>query len=214
MPTISARLSTILKFNLLMVMDSTMATNESLLKKLKRLYTQLFNISLYNRTVHYHSDTDSEHHEFGETLHDFIDEIIIDISKTDSTITQVQLISTQTELNTDLSAPTITEIDPNKETPAADGLSLYFKNNKALESDPPMAARLRRRIWEHVHSAHRLARSGDGHTAKIHADISIEAMKTLSHYVSASEFNTFAIMMNQQMHNQFNTVININKTNP
>jgi len=191
-----------------------MNSSESLLQKLKKLYRQLFNLSLQNRTRLYNSNAlTNHHHEFGETLHDLIDEIIIDISRTDNIIVDEHLISAQIELNIKQSNPTIPEEDPDKKAPPADGLSLYFKNNKALESDPPMAARLRRSIWEHTHSAHRLARSGDAHTAKTHADIAIDAMKTLSHYVPHHEYIEFFNIIKQQMNDKNNFLFNINDEN-
>jgi len=186
-----------------------MNEHESLLQKLKNLYTQIFNLSLNNRTNQYNSVSNTNHHhEFGETLHELIDEIVVDISRTDSLIINEDQVSAQIEVDIKLSSPTILEVDPDKEIPPADGLSLYFKNNKALETDPPMAARLRRSIWEHIHSAHRLARSGDAHTAKIHADIAIDAMKTLSHYVSDHEYIEFFNMIKQQMNDKNNFLFN------
>ena len=187
-----------------------MNINESLLQKLKSLYSRLFHISLLNRTNHYHPNPEITHHqEFGETLHGLIDEIIIDISKTNSLLIDGHQISTQIEFNIKLSSPTIPVNDKDKEPSPADGLSLYFKNNKALESDPPMAARLRRRIWDHIHSAHRLARSGDGHAAKTHADIAIDAMKTLSHYMPHEEYVEFYNIIRVQMNDKNNFLFNL-----
>ena len=189
-----------------------MSINESLLQKIKQLYSRLFNISLNNRTNHYHPNSVTNHHqEFGETLHSLIDEIIIDISKTDSLLIDEQQVSTQIELNIKLSSPLTPENDKDKEAPPADGLSLYFKNNKALESDPPMAARLRRSIWDHIHSAHRLARGGEGHVAKTHADIAIDAMKTLSHYMPHEDYIEFFNMIRIQMNDKNNFLFNLNQ---
>lgn len=187
-----------------------MKSSESLLQRLKKLYQQLFNLSLQNRTRLYNSNMHTQHHhEFGESLHDLIDEIINDISRTDNILTEEYLMSSQAELDSQLSSPTSPEEDPDKIPAPAGGLSLYFKNNKVLEADPPVAARLRRRIWDHIHSAHRLARNGDAHTAKIHADIAIDAMKTLSHYVPDHEYIEFFNMIKLQMNDKNNFLFNI-----
>ncbi|MCK4709259.1 MAG: hypothetical protein KAU21_11630 [Gammaproteobacteria bacterium] len=178
-----------------------MAKTESLLDKLKRLYTKVFLVSLHNRINQYHSLLHSNnHHEISGTLHDWIDETVKNISENDTGlhITGLEYY----EMKRSFKSASSNKSD-NQETTLSsmtiNGLSLYFKRHKALEKDPAVAARLRRCVYDHVHSAHRLARVGDDTTAKMHANIACDALKTLSHYMPNEEYDDFSGMINKQI---------------
>ena len=79
------------------------------------------------------------------------------------------------------------------------GLSLYFKKQKTQEHDPEMSEKLQKCVWDHVHTAHRSARSGDENTAKLHAGIATNAMKTLSHYMPEEEYTDFCTDVHNQL---------------
>ena len=169
-----------------------MDNKESLLRILKRLYTKLFLVSLHKRISHYHPSVTSNHHqEIGETLHDVINEIVKDISRNDSEPVYTNLMITDDDKHLSNLTPNTAV---NKTTTASmtlNSLSLYLKKSTALEHDPSMAARLRRCVWDHVHTVHRLARSGEERSARLHVNIATNAMKTLSHYMPKDEYTKF-----------------------
>ncbi len=173
-----------------------MANNETLLDILKRLYTKVFLVSLHNRISQYHSSVSSnQHHEIGSSLHELIDGIIKDASHNDYSpnhISEGKALSSGGSNKLQDQQTTIVSM-------TLDGLSLYFKRHKALEKDPGVAARLRRCVWGHVHSAHRYARMGDGRMAKIHVAITCDAMKTLSHYMTSEEYSDFYTLINERI---------------
>ena len=178
-----------------------MQKKETLLKKIKSLYTEIFLVSLHNRINSYHAFVDTNHHkEMSGTLHNLIDEIVEDVSRNDGAVDYTAL----NLLDAGRTSQTVTSDDKQGREPSIvamtlNGLSLYFKKNKVQESDPAVEARLRTVVWDHVHSAHRIARAGDARTAKMHADIASDAMKALSHYMSDDEYNKFFNLINGQL---------------
>lgn len=177
-----------------------MNSNEPLLKSLKELYAKLHIISLRQRIQDYFLNTQSHsHHDISATLHQLIDELVKDVSHNTVTnnFTEIKGPNRQSSniqtLNSNLS-----EQQPEPVIHTKDSLSFYFRSAKAQEKDPSTAVMLRRRIWEHVHSARRLARKGDKHSATMHADIASEGLKTLAHYMPVNDHAEFlAIIVDQ-----------------
>jgi hypothetical protein len=166
---------------------------DSLLHTIKRLYTELFLVTLHNRIDSYHALRHSEKDgDISRRLYDEIDKIAAQSSHTHTAheITPVQ---------TDIASPAPPQsIDLSmKSQPASmlsmtlNGLSVFFHSKKVQENDPHMAGKLQQCVWDHVHSAHRFARTGDSNTAKLHANIATNAIKTLSHYMPESEYKAF-----------------------
>lgn len=178
-----------------------MNNKETLLSKIKSLYTEIFLLSLHNRINSYHSSTHTNHHNMiSSTLHKLIDEVVKDVSKTEKGIKHTALKIENTELPPQKVIPNVNQSPkPSIVSMTLNGLSIYFKKRKAHEKDPAVEARLRRCVWDHVHSAHRYARTGDAITAKLHAGIASEAMKTLSHYIPEDEYNDFFNLINGQL---------------
>ena len=175
--------------------------NESLLEKLKKLYTKIFLVALHNRITQYHSLLHSDsHHKIGGALHELIDETIKSVSTDD---TGLHLMSLEYfEIERKLKSESANKQEKQETTISTmtlNGLSLYFKRHKALEKAPAVAARLRRVVYDHVHSAHRLARQDDEKTAKMHADIACDAMKTLSHYMQSDDYENFSALIDEQI---------------
>ena len=174
---------------------------EQLLASIKGLYTKISLISLHQRINKYRSPTETiNHSQISNTLHEIIDEIVKDVSHNNSIPNNKATLNHEDEIKV---APSTTETskDKKKNSPPKniDGLSSYFKNAKSQEKDPAMEARLRGRIWEHIHSARRYARAGDEHTAKMHADIASDAIGILAHYMDADEFKAFFTTIQQQI---------------
>jgi len=179
-----------------------MNSNESLLQSLKSLYAKLHIESLQQRIHNYFLSTHSHNqHDISSTLHQLIDELVEDVSH--HAITNKITDNEKSErLTTNLqpskhSSPNEDNHEPVTHT--ADSLSFYFKNSKAQEKDPSTAVMLRRRIWEHVHSARRLARNGDKDSAKMHADIASQGLKTLAHYMPPREHSEFLAIIIKQL---------------
>ncbi len=70
---------------------------------------------------------------------------------------------------------------------------------KHLEADHAGAALhseasdgLRKRTWEHIHTALRSARQGDATNARLHAELANAAFAEAAHYMSSEEFAEFA----------------------
>ncbi|MDH5516890.1 MAG: hypothetical protein OEY36_03595 [Gammaproteobacteria bacterium] len=176
-----------------------MEDKRTLLQSLKDLYTKVFIASLHNRLHQYHPSVDSDQHQqLNLSLHHFIDQTDLSVSQPDN---KKKPDADQTSEET--------PIKPLNDRPAdsktgiasltLNALSLYFKKNKALEKDPAIADRLQRCVVDHTHTAQRLARSGNQVSAKIHADIASDALKTLSHYMVAEEYNDFFKQVNQNI---------------
>jgi len=173
---------------------------ESLLHKIKRLYTEVFLVSLHNRIDSYHSLLLSDkHHDISDVLHELIDEIVKEAASTYS----VEDYRHKKYLSDGPVEPDskkdITTHSTSMVSMTLNGLSVYLKKESAQKYDPHMSARLQQCVWDHVHSAHRFARLGDAKTAKLHADIAVNAMKTLSCYMSSDEYTDFFNMINDQL---------------
>lgn len=178
-----------------------MDKNESILIILKRLYTKIFLVSLHNRISSYHASLDLNHHhqEIGDILHNLINETINDISLNNSSSVYPKLTNPYEEENLDNTNSKTIKNEPTTTSMTINGLSLYFKKNKALDQNPSMAARLRRCVWDHVHTVHRLSRNGDENTARLHVNIACDAMKTLSHFMEKEEYNEFFKLVSTQI---------------
>jgi len=173
---------------------------ESLLYRIKRLYTEVFLVSLHNRIDNYHSLLLSDkHHDISDVLHELIDEIVKEAASTYS----VEDYRHKKYLSDDAveSEPQkdITRHSTSMMSMTLNGLSVYLKKESAQQNDPHMSARLQKCVWDHVHSAHRFARLGDAKTAKLHADIAVNAMKTLSCYMSGDEYTSFFETISEQL---------------
>lgn len=167
---------------------------DTLLYKIKRLYTELFLVSLHNRLSRYHHQQQSFHLDINDTLNRLIDKIT---SESWHTHSAKEVSDTQAGGTTNANPPQserplkIKTHSTNVLTMTWNGLSMFLHKQKAHEHDPRMAGKLQQCVWDHVHSAHRYARTGDGNTAKLHANIASNAIKTLSHYMPEMEYNAF-----------------------
>jgi len=179
-----------------------MNSNESLLQSLKDLYAKLHIESLQQRIHNYFINTQSHsQHDISSTLHQLIDELVSDVSHNSDVGQFIENENnTQQTSNTRTMINKITnEKDPEPIIHSEDSLSVYFKSSKAQEKDPSTAVMLRRRIWEHVHSARRLARKGDKQTATFHADIASQGLETLAHYMPPDEHHEFFNVIIKQL---------------
>ena len=179
-----------------------MNSNQSLLQSLKELYSKLHIESLQQRIHNYFINTHSHsQHDISSTLHQLIDELVKDVSHntvaanfTDKDVT-VQQTTNSHVLNNKISD----KDNPEPVIHSTDSLSFYFKSSKAQEKDPSTAVMLRRRIWEHVHSARRLARNGEKQAAIMHADIASQGLKTLAHYMQPEGHHEFVNVIVKQL---------------
>ena len=174
---------------------------ESLLNKIRRLYTELFLVSLHDRIHSYRALPPADNHrEISGALHQLIDEIVEEVSHNYSTEdykdTKYQrMVSSLTSVE----SGNIQSHSTNIASMTLNGLSLYLKNHQAQEDSLHLSGKLQRCVWDHVHSAHRFALTGDGDTAKLHADIACSAMKVLSSYMSDDEYSEFFNEINSQI---------------
>lgn len=168
---------------------------ESLINKIRRLYTELFLVALHNRIDSYHSFLHSnKHNELSVMLHEVIDEIVKEASRNYSVedYRNIKFKGVEGSSTSDPDMPnSIYNHSANMGSMTLNGLSIYLKKQQAQENDPHMSIKLQRCVWDHVHSAHRFAREGDRNTAKLHADIACNAIKALSHYMPAEEYSDF-----------------------
>jgi len=166
---------------------------DTLLYKIKRLYSELFLESLYNRLDSYRILHQSPHLGIDKTLHKLIDKIA-DEAKSTPTVQALHVDRPESITHMDVSNgkySRITSHSTNIFTMTLNGLSLFLHKLKAHETDPRLANKLKQCVWDHVHTAHRYARSGDSETAKLHANIASSAIKTLSHYLPEAEYEAF-----------------------
>jgi hypothetical protein len=87
-----------------------------------------------------------------------------------------------------------------RDSTVTNDLSSHLTKKNVQGNEDHIAEKLQKSVWEHVHSAHRFARSGKGDTAKLHADLATSAMKTLSHYLPADEYSDFLTEISSQLH--------------
>lgn len=174
---------------------------ESLMHKIKRLYTELFLVSLHNRIDSYHSFLNTDKYlEISKQLHKLIDEIIQDASHQYSIKDyQQNAASGDGNAKNELMVNKIQSHSTNMASMTLNGLSVFLQKQQAKEHNSDMSERLQRCVWDHVHSAHRFARLGDGNTAKLHADIATNAIKTLSHYMPEDDYHLFFDEINEQL---------------
>ena len=175
-------------------------SRDSILERIKKLYTELFLSSLHDRIDSYHTNSDTEHHHrVSDALHKLID-------KTSEHAHEVHSVKAEkgSQYHTEgaTSSAKSSKIHDHKTSifsMTMNGLSMYFKKHKRHEHDPEMTEKLQRCVWDHVHSAHRYARTGDASSAKLHANIATSAMKTLSHYMEDEEYSDFCGEVHEQL---------------
>ena len=174
---------------------------ESLINKIRRLYTEIFLVSLHDRIHSYHPFSPSNHHhEISGTLHKLIDEIVKEVSRNYSAKDYKDVKSD--EIARSLTSGKLDNIQSQLTKTGSmtrNGLSLYLVNRQAQEKNIHMSEKLQLCVWDHVHSAHRFAMTGDGNTAKLHADIACNAMKALSCYMPVDEYSKFFNEINGQI---------------
>jgi hypothetical protein len=167
--------------------------NETLLDKIKRLYTEFFLAALHARIDQYHSYRHSHRHaDLSDLLYDFIDEIVNDASNSLSVLDYKQMQLLDGELLAASNKLKCYKQDAtNGDAQTLNNLSYHLLRNHWQGTDTHLAGKLQTCVWEHVHAAHRFARSGNGETGKLHADLAATAMKTLSHYMLADDYCDF-----------------------
>lgn len=171
---------------------------ESILDRIKKLYTKLFLVSLHDRIDSYHAASDTDHHNIiSDTLHKQIDKTSQEASKTHSV--KVDKSKTADKDASSTKSHKLKDHSGSLISMTLNGLAVYFKKQKTREHDPEMSEKLQKCVWDHVHSAHRFARTGDANTAKLHADIATNAMKTLSHYLPEEEYTDFCTDVHNQL---------------
>ncbi len=174
---------------------------DSLLHKIRRLYTELFLVKLHNRIDSYHSLLHTHAHQsISKQLHKLIDETIDEASSRHS-VTEMKTKYFE-ELNDSTGYTEPQQLSPHSTNIMAmtlNGLSMFLHKQKAHENDSHMSVKLQQCVWDHIHSAHRHARAGDSYSAKLHANIAVNAIKTLSHYMPENEYNTFYHHLNDEL---------------
>lgn len=78
-------------------------------------------------------------------------------------------------------------------------LSSHLMQKNLPGHEQRIAEKMQSCVWEHVHAAHRFARTGNAETAKLHADLATHAMKMLSHYLPAEEYHGFLSGISSQL---------------
>lgn len=175
--------------------------NQTIIDKIRRLYTELFLVGLHNRIHSYRALPPSDNHqEISSTLHKLIDEIIKEVSRNYSNedYKKVKFEGIVSSLPSD-DPDKVQYHSTNIGSMTLNGLSLYLQDHHVQESHNDLSDKLQRCVWDHVHSAHRLALAGDSNTAKLHADIACNAMKTLSAYMPAEKYSEFFNEINSQI---------------
>jgi len=176
------------------------AQQKSLLNKLKRLYTELFLVGLHKRIDSYHAFMHSDqHNDIGDTLHGLIDQIVIEASHNYSVqdYRHKKFLTAETDPTNDKAIPR--QGDGSMLSMTLNGLSVFLQQQKLKSDNPHMAEKFQQVIWEHVHAAHRFARQGDARTAKLHADIANNAIKSLAHYMPVEAYEVLCNDIRQQL---------------
>jgi len=65
--------------------------------------------------------------------------------------------------------------------------------------NPEMGGVLRKRTWEHIHAALRLARQGDAKNARLHVDLANAALAEAAHYLTDEEISEFATALKEKL---------------
>ena len=176
--------------------------NETLLDKVKRLYTEIFLTALQERIHSYHACADpNKSHNFSDTLHELVNEIVKEVSKSHSVFNYQDI---KTLDDTMLSASDHLEYIKTYTSKFNEGaeseLASYLANKIVEGNKEHLADKLQRSVQEHVFAAHRYARSGQGSIAKLHADLVTNALNTLSHYMTVDDYSRFVVMIDKQLH--------------
>lgn len=79
-------------------------------------------------------------------------------------------------------------------------LSKYLKSNqKSSSAHPGITEKLADSIWEHIHTALRVARNGNNEKAILHMNIVEHALDELSHYMENNEYSQFVALIEQYL---------------
>lgn len=72
-------------------------------------------------------------------------------------------------------------------------LSLHLKDSHRYTGQAlDMGQRLMQSTWEHLHTSIRLARQGDSNAARVHAELSSNALNEAIHYLSEAVYSEFS----------------------
>lgn len=74
---------------------------------------------------------------------------------------------------------------------AVDMKNFFPKNRGFPGAAANLCESLKKSTWSHMRTALRLAKQGQIHSAKIHANIADQALKEVAHFMSAEEYNNF-----------------------
>jgi len=97
----------------------------------------------------------------------------------------------------DASGPTDAVHEPSAEVGA---LSQHFDAGRSgSHLNPEMGGVLRKRTWEHIHAALRLARQGDAKNARLHVDLANAALAEAVHYMADNEIEEFVAEVKQKL---------------
>lgn len=176
-------------------------SRESVLNRIKRLYTKLFLVSLHNRIDSYHASSNTDHHNrISDSLDKLIDKTSEEASRTHSVRVDKNVQPPHRDSSTEVKKSNkLQDHETSMLSMTLNGLSVYFRKQKTIEHDPQMSEKLKKCVWDHVHSAHRFARTGDANTARLHAGIATNAMKALSQYMPEEEYSDFYTEVHSQL---------------
>ena len=130
-------------------------SRESILDRIKKLYSQLFLSSLHNRIDSYHASSNTDHHQrMSDKLHNLIDKTSKQASQTHSVKVEKTTQPPGSESASETKKSTkLQEHKTSLLSMTMDGLSAYFKKQKTRELDPQMSEKLQKVVWDHEGAA-------------------------------------------------------------
>jgi hypothetical protein len=165
----------------------------NLLTIIKRLYSRIMTLRLetHASSNHYHNNT-THSRNIVSSLSKCIDKLATDaekhpVNEPDLHIADLEHYShTMPPINHETSHTTSSNSKPAE-------LSEYLKNShQHFRSNSVTGNKLIQSTWEHLHASIRLARLGDVKNARLHSELTKNALNEATHYLSEQEYSRFS----------------------
>ncbi|KPK40345.1 MAG: hypothetical protein AMJ69_02625 [Gammaproteobacteria bacterium SG8_47] len=168
--------------------------DNALLEALQRLYSQLVSLVLGQRMSYASKERGgATPHDIGRSLTEYVEQVSRTSTKQRKPAPEGAHPGPQAAKPISPSEAHRIDIPQALTTTPSDGLSRHFKATRTGSAlQPHVGDQLKKRVWDHIHEAVRIAHDGDAKTAKLHVEIANSALKEAAQHLPEDDYNAFA----------------------
>lgn len=173
----------------------------SLLATLRGLYSRIAMLVLHRRMNAYRRHDGSGSGDIAATLAEHIQKVASDHERDAASDVSPGLARTvQPARHRAGTIPPAAQGEEEQRPLTRGELGRHFESSHAgAVFDPHLGADLKRRTWEHIHSALRYAAQGRASPARLHADLATNAFTEAAHYLPDDEIAEFAAAVQEKL---------------